>query len=80
MKSNLFPPSSYCYADKEAVSYSSFGAAVTEVEVDVLTGERQVLRADILYDCGYSLNPALDMGQVEGAFVQVRAHLEGLGR
>eukprot|EP01137_Pigoraptor_chileana_P023873 Opistho-2@90910 len=50
-------------------SYFNFGVAVTEVEVDVLTGEPQILRADILYDCGISLNPAVDIGQVEGAFV-----------
>ena len=46
------------------MSYSSFGAAITEVELDVLTGEKIVLRSDIHYDCGQSLNPAIDMGQV----------------
>mmetsp|Transcript_18171 Transcript_18171/g.43734 ORF Transcript_18171/g.43734 Transcript_18171/m.43734 type:complete len:1270 (-) Transcript_18171:138-3947(-) len=49
--------------------YFSWGVGASEVEVDVLTGEVQVLRADILYDCGKSLNPAVDMGQAEGAFV-----------
>lgn len=47
------------------MSYSSFGAAVTEVEIDVLTGEKLVLRTDIHFDCGRSLNPAVDMGQVK---------------
>ncbi|BCM87602.1 molybdopterin cofactor-binding domain-containing protein [Methylobacterium indicum] len=47
----------------------TFSAACTEVEIDVLTGETTVLRADILYDMGRSLNPAIDLGQVEGAFV-----------
>jgi xanthine dehydrogenase molybdopterin-binding subunit B len=40
------------------------------VEVDVLTGATTILRSDLLYDCGQSLNPAVDLGQVEGAFVQ----------
>jgi xanthine dehydrogenase/oxidase len=48
----------------------TFSAACTEVEIDVLTGETTVLRADLLYDMGKSLNPAVDIGQVEGAFVQ----------
>jgi xanthine dehydrogenase/oxidase len=39
-------------------------------EIDVLTGETKILSADIVYDMGWSLNPALDIGQVEGAFVQ----------
>jgi xanthine dehydrogenase large subunit len=50
--------------------YFAYGAAVSEVEVDVLTGEYRVLRADLLHDAGASLNPAIDLGQVEGAFIQ----------
>ena len=50
--------------------YYAYGAAVTEVVVDTLTGENRVLRADILHDCGDSLNPAVDRGQVEGGYVQ----------
>ena len=50
--------------------YYAYGAAVTEVVVDTLTGENRVLRADILHDCGDSLNPAVDLGQVEGGYVQ----------
>ena len=50
--------------------YFAYGAAVTEVVIDRLTGENRVLRTDILHDTGTSLNPALDVGQVEGAYVQ----------
>ncbi|MGB5624708.1 MAG: xanthine dehydrogenase molybdopterin binding subunit [Woeseiaceae bacterium] len=50
--------------------YFAYGAAVTEVVVDTLTGENRVLRVDILHDCGGSLNPAVDLGQVEGGYVQ----------
>ncbi|QFU01841.1 putative xanthine dehydrogenase subunit D [Halomonas sp. THAF5a] len=50
--------------------YYAYGAAVAEVEVDTLSGEYRVSRADILHDVGDSLNPAIDIGQVEGAFVQ----------
>jgi xanthine dehydrogenase large subunit len=50
--------------------YFAYGAACSEVLVDVATGEMKVLRTDILHDVGRSLNPALDLGQVEGAFVQ----------
>jgi len=50
--------------------YYAYGAAVTEVVVDTLTGETRVLRTDILHDCGDSLNPAIDLGQVEGGYVQ----------
>jgi len=50
--------------------YFAYGAACAEVLVDVTTGEMKVLRTDILHDVGRSLNPALDLGQIEGAFVQ----------
>eukprot|EP00897_Mesotaenium_endlicherianum_P007758 jgi/Mesen1/700/ME000109S_10923 len=56
--------------DGKSTNYYNFGAAISEVEVDVLTGEVTVVRSDIAYDCGKSLNPAVDIGQVEGAFVQ----------
>ena len=50
--------------------YFAYGAAVTEVVIDTLTGENRILRADILHDTGASLNPALDIGQIEGGYVQ----------
>lgn len=50
--------------------YFTYGAAIAEVVIDTLTGESRVLRADVLQDCGNSLNPAIDLGQIEGAFVQ----------
>ncbi|SDN50985.1 xanthine dehydrogenase molybdopterin binding subunit [Pseudomonas jinjuensis] len=50
--------------------YFAFGAAVSEVEMDSLTGEYRLLRSDILHDVGRSLNPAIDIGQIEGGFVQ----------
>jgi len=50
--------------------YFAYGAAVSEVSIDTLTGEYQVDRVDILHDVGRSLNPAIDLGQVEGGFVQ----------
>ena len=51
-------------------SYFAYGAAVSEVVVDTLTGEWKLLRVDALYDAGRSLIPAIDIGQVEGAFIQ----------
>ncbi|WP_431322669.1 xanthine dehydrogenase molybdopterin binding subunit [Rhizobium sp. YTU87027] len=50
--------------------YYSYGAACSEVSIDTLTGEYMIERTDILHDVGRSLNPAIDIGQVEGAFVQ----------
>lgn len=50
--------------------YYAYGAACCEVVIDTLTGESRLLRADILHDVGASLNPAIDIGQVEGGFIQ----------
>ena len=50
--------------------YYSYGAAVAEVAIDTLTGETSLLRVDILHDVGTSLNPAIDIGQIEGGFLQ----------
>jgi len=50
--------------------YFAYGAAVSEVVVDTLTGEWKLLRADLLHDAGRSINPAIDTGQVEGGFIQ----------
>ena len=50
--------------------YFAYGAACSEVVIDSLTGEHKVLRADLLHDVGQSLNPAIDIGQIEGAFIQ----------
>ena len=50
--------------------YFAYGAACTEVAIDTLTGESRVLKVDILHDVGRSINPAIDIGQIEGGFVQ----------
>ncbi len=50
--------------------YFAYGAACTEVAIDTLTGESRVLKVDILHDVGTSLNPAIDIGQIEGGFIQ----------
>jgi xanthine dehydrogenase large subunit len=66
-------PKIYYDRDKAAghpFYYYTCGAAVTEVEVDRLTGMYKVLRTDILHDAGASINPAIDIGQIEGAYVQ----------
>ncbi len=50
--------------------YYAYGASVSEVQIDTLTGEHSVLRADLLHDAGSSINPGIDIGQVEGAYIQ----------
>jgi xanthine dehydrogenase large subunit len=50
--------------------YFAYGAAVSEVMIDALTGEHTLTRVDILHDAGKSLNPAIDLGQIEGGFIQ----------
>jgi indole-3-acetaldehyde oxidase len=54
----------YWTPDPAFVKYINYGAGVSEVEIDVLTGATTILRSDLLYDCGQSLNPAVDLGQV----------------
>jgi len=66
---NILPP-----ANAPPFSYFVWCAACSQVELDVLTGEVQVLRTDIVYDCGDSLEPSIDIGQIEGAFVMGIGH------
>ncbi len=63
------------FYDRETASgrpfyYFAYGAAVSEVMIDTLTGEHKLLRVDILHDVGRSINPAIDLGQIEGGFIQ----------
>ncbi|XP_045534492.1 xanthine dehydrogenase [Papilio machaon] len=51
-------------------NYFTYGVACTEVEIDCLSGDHQVIRTDIVMDLGESINPAIDIGQIEGAFIQ----------
>ncbi|XP_022731916.1 abscisic-aldehyde oxidase-like isoform X4 [Durio zibethinus] len=62
--------SSLYVPDFLSMQYLNYGVAVSEVEVNLLTGQTTILQTDIIYDCGQSLNPAVDLGQIEGAFVQ----------
>jgi len=50
--------------------YFCYGAAVSEVMIDTLTGENKIIRTDILHDAGKAINPAIEIGQIEGGFVQ----------
>ena len=51
-------------------SYCTYGIAVSEIELDTLTGQHKLLETEILMDVGRSLNPRIDIGQIEGAFTQ----------
>jgi len=63
-KNGQLPP------DKRMFYYFTYSAAASEVEIDVLTGEATIVRSDIVYDSGKSVNSTLDFGQIEGGFVQ----------
>jgi xanthine dehydrogenase small subunit len=58
-----------------ALTYHNYGVCASEVEVDVITGEVNIVSSDMLYDCGKSLNPAIDIGQCEGAFMMGVGHM-----
>jgi len=60
---------SYPPAVSSAFSYNSYGVAAVECEMDCLTGEYQMTRVDLLFDAGKSLNPMIDVGQIEGGFI-----------
>ncbi|CAH1403041.1 unnamed protein product [Nezara viridula] len=68
---------SYMYNMQDPVPkpYSVYGATALEVEVDILTGQYQIVRADIVEDAGESLNPLMDLGQIEGAFIMGLGYL-----
>lgn len=60
----------YRFTTKDDIkNYPVYGATIAEVEIDVLTGEHIVHRVDIIEDVGRSMNPDIDVGQVEGAFI-----------
>ncbi|XP_022827163.1 xanthine dehydrogenase 1-like [Spodoptera litura] len=63
----------YC-SSSDAQAYEMFSAACCEVEVDVLTGEYEILRVDIMQDVGISMNPDIDIGQIEGAFMMASGY------
>jgi len=54
---------------EDSLLYNNYGVAASEIALDVLTGEVELVRTDMMYDCGKSLNPAIDIGQAEGAYL-----------
>jgi len=66
---DLSAQAQFAGAGEDSLMYTNFGVAVSELDVDVITGEVELLRTDMIYDCGRSLNPAIDVGQAEGAFI-----------
>ena len=64
-----------CFPLEKTQNKHGQGVAASEVEVDCLTGDAKIVRADIIMDIGSSINPAIDIGQIEGAFVQASSLL-----
>ncbi|TVU39649.1 hypothetical protein EJB05_13080 [Eragrostis curvula] len=62
--------SAYWVPGQDSNKYLNYGAGICEVEIDLFTGAITILRGDLVYDCGKSLNPAVDLGQIEGSFIQ----------
>ncbi|XP_062187557.1 putative aldehyde oxidase-like protein isoform X1 [Phragmites australis] len=62
--------SAYWVPGQYSNKYVNYGAGISEVEIDLLTGAVTLLRGDLVYDCGKSMNPAVDLGQIEGSFIQ----------
>ncbi|CAD6344008.1 unnamed protein product [Miscanthus lutarioriparius] len=62
--------SAYWVPGQVSNKYLNYGAGISEVEIDLLTGAITLIRGDLVYDCGRSLNPAVDLGQIEGSFIQ----------
>lgn len=58
------------FPEQNTRGYLNYGVAASEVEINIFTGAIVVLQSDLIYDCGKSLNPAVDIGQIEGSFVQ----------
>ncbi len=69
-ETGFFKTNGYGPEFKRAKDYFTHGSAVSEVEIDCLTGDHHIVRTDIVMDVGSSLNPAIDVGHIEGAFVQ----------
>jgi len=61
--------------ENKTAGYWNYGVCFSEVELDVLTGEVNIIKSDLVYDCGKSLNPAIDIGQVEGAYIFGVGHM-----
>lgn len=68
-RENINLSATYMYKESELEPYIVWGLSCSEIEIDVLTGNLQIIRVDILEDTGESLSPGIDVGQIEGAFV-----------
>ena len=70
LQNGVLPPAQPGKPDPRIFYYFTYSVAASEVEIDILTGEHTIVRADVVYDCGKTINAFLDYGQIEGGFVQ----------